>query len=197
MNAIRSKIIQNTKLDRLAHNKRILDARWKRIEAGLCRDCGLAPHENGRVVCDICHENRSRNGKKFKAAQIAKGLCAKCGNINENTGKFLCNLCLAKQIERMRVRRKENKEFIINYFGGKCKECGEKDIRCLSLDHVNNDGYLDKKSSSGNRQVTPTWYAKLVKLIKSKKELPRELQLLCFNCHAKKDLSPWWYDDKS
>lgn len=169
--------------------------RNSRIEAGLCRDCGVVPFEKNWVVCEPCHIRRSENGKRHGRKKLAIGICRRCGNWNDQKGKYHCSKCIQIQIEQFRQRRKYNKEFIVNYFGGKCLECGEKDIRCLSLDHIDNDGRLDKKSEKGKRQVTPTWYAKLVKLIKSNKPLPRRLQLLCFNCHAKKDLNLWWYND--
>lgn len=168
--------------------------RYNRISVGICRDCGSEPFLEDKVVCQKCSDKRKIVSFNRHRRRLKEGECAVCGKTHDRK-KTLCKECSDARIEEMRHKRKEIKIFIVNYFGNKCKECGEIDIRCLSLDHVNNDGYLDKKSSKGNRQVTPTWYAKLYKLIKNNKPLPRELQLLCFNCHAKKDLKPWWFDD--
>lgn len=171
--------------------------RYNRISVGLCRDCGGKEPIKDKVVCLECFNKRKNISVNSVKNRIAAGVCTGCGKANVRKGKHHCYDCSQASIERMRNKRKEIKLFIINYFGNKCKECGETDIRCLSLDHVNNDGHLDKKSEKGNRQVTPTWYAKLYKMINSNQQLPRELQLLCFNCHAKKDLKPWWFDDNA
>ena len=168
--------------------------RKSRIEAGLCRDCGKVPPLEGTSVCLSCRDKRGRTNKLHRVNRKEKGICVRCGKLH-NRGKILCELCSNIQIEEMRVRRKENKKFLYDYFGGKCNDCGETDIRVMSLDHINNDGSLDKVSENGKRQISPTWYAKLCKLIKSGKKLPRDLQMLCFNCHAKKDLTLWWYDE--
>lgn len=163
-----------------------------RIAKGLCRDCGKVPCLETKVVCQACHEKRSKSGKRNRANKTAKGQCFMCPMPSE-IGKTHCKNCLEKHMQSFRIRRKENKEFIYKHFGSKCNFCNESDIRVMSLDHINSDGRLDKRSENGKRQITPTWYAKLIKLIKAGKDLPRDLQMLCFNCHFKKDLTPWWY----
>ena len=170
--------------------------RQNRISVGMCRDCGSKPFLEGKVVCQECSDRRKVVSFNRHKRNLANGICADCSKPHDRA-KTLCEDCSKIRVDEFRNKRKEIKLFIINHFGNKCKECGEADIRCLSLDHVNNDGYLDKKSEKGKRQITPTWYAKLYKLIRENKPLPRELQLLCFNCHAKKDLKPWWFDDNS
>lgn len=165
------------------------------IAAGLCRDCGKEFSIKDRVVCNKCLQIRIRNSKTYKDDRVANGLCCRCGVVNEERkNKKFCKNCADKQIECARQVRKYNKEFIVKYFGGKCNGCGEVDICCLTLDHINGDGKLDRTSDTGLYQQPANWYAKLVKIIKANKYLPRELQLLCYNCHAKKDLRPWWYN---
>lgn len=141
--------------------------RHARVGAGLCRDCGLVPFAGNRVICAPCYGKR-------KARNDARGY------IPRDT---------TKQVQRMRERRKETKEKVVAYFGGKCK-CGVSDIRCLSIDHSNNDGHKDKQAN-GKRTQTPVWYARLRKQIEAG-ETPTGLELMCFNCHAIKDLKHWW-----
>lgn len=179
---------------RIRQNEARLAVRHTRIAKGLCRDCGLNLPLSNKVICHTCDIKRVKCGKSTKNKKVASGICLHCSNPHER-GTSLCNSCMNRQVNNFRLARKRNKQFIINHFGGKCLECKEADIRCLSLDHINNDGKLDKLSDNGKKQISPTWYAKLVKLIKAEKPLPRQLQLLCFNCHAKKDLQPWWYKD--
>lgn len=169
--------------------------RRARLAFGLCRDCGKFPFISGKVTCESCHIKRKNRFETNRARKVSNSICTWCNKSHDRLGQHHCYDCSQRAIERMRLRRKEIKLFLIEHFGGSCKDCGERDVRCLTLDHVNNDGAIDKKAKNGKRQITPTWYAKLFKLIKSGKSLPRELQLLCFNCHSKKDLKPWWFDD--
>lgn len=170
--------------------------RADRIAKGLCRDCGKVPPLSERVVCHDCMKTRTRRGNAFKDARQQKGFCTKCGAFKGEDRVIYryCLRCSTIQVELARQNRKRNKEFIVNYFGGKCIVCNENNICCLSLDHLDGDGNLDKKSINGEKQISAAWYAKLYLLIKAGKELPRRLQLLCFNCHAKKDLQSWWYN---
>ena len=173
--------------DNIARNAK----REKRLQQGMCRDCGKHPFVSGKVVCKKCSHKREAQGNSYKQNKAEKGLCVRCG-VSNNRSKTLCDVCMEKQIESARLRRKETKEFIYKHFGSKCSCCGETDIRAMSLDHINNDGYLDKVSETGKKQITPAWYARLRTLIEANEPLPRDLQMLCFNCHAKKDLTPWW-----
>lgn len=66
---------------------------------------------------------------------------------------------------------------IIEMLGGKCVRCGFTDSRALQVDHVNGDGYLDRKGRGGNS----AW-------LKIKQELKNGInthryQLLCANCN--------------
>jgi len=99
---------------------------------------------------------------------------------------------MEKRIEKQRLARKSNKEFLYDHFGSKCNACEETYIGVMSLDHVNGDGSVDRFTADGKRQNSAAWYASLVKRIKNGLALERELQMLCMNCHAKKDLLPWW-----
>lgn len=169
--------------------------RAKRIEAGLCRDCGGNwPLLEGRFVCSVCAIKRAKSDAKTKQRKKEAGLCLYCSKPH-NLNKKFCSECTEKAVNSQRLRRKENKEFIYKHFGSKCLMCSESDIRVMSLDHVDKDGKLDRISDNGKKQLSPAWYAKLCVLIKAGKQLPRNLQMLCFNCHAKKDLTPWWFNE--
>lgn len=49
-----------------------------------------------------------------------------------------------KTRQRNRHRREEAWAAVLAAFGGKCATCGFSDPRALQIDHVNDDGYLDK-----------------------------------------------------
>lgn len=59
-----------------------------------------------------------------------------------------------------------------------CKGCNVKEIKFLTLDHVNNDGYLDKKHGMGTSYYLWLRRNKYPKTVK--------LQVLCFNCNCAK-----------
>ncbi len=64
---------------------------------------------------------------------------------------------------------------MIEAYGGKCSCCGETEPLFLQLDHINNDGHLDRKV---NKTSAKLW-AKL-----KKAGWPKDRhQLLCANCN--------------
>lgn len=64
---------------------------------------------------------------------------------------------------------------LIEEFGGMCTACGERDSIVLDFDHINNDGYLDKRKTKGTD------------IIFSVKREPERFQLLCKNCNWRKE----------
>lgn len=165
-----------------------------RMNAGLCRDCGLVEFVEGYKVCEPCRLKRLATDKAFKKARVLLGVCVRCGKEKDRL-QTMCQVCADAQIAQMRILRKRNKEYIVAHFGGKCVECSQADIRCLSLDHVDNNGNIDCKGGNGKRITSTAWYSKLRQAIIKNKLSEIRLQLLCFNCHAKKDLAPWWFHD--
>lgn len=64
-------------------------------------------------------------------------------------------------------------------YGGMCACCGEDNELFLTFDHINNDGYIHRKSlggrnCGGKRMVN--WIAK--------NGYPQTIQLLCYNCNC-------------
>lgn len=65
---------------------------------------------------------------------------------------------------------------LIQGYGSKCNCCGESMIEFLDLDHVNNDGHIDRKQFS--------WTAMYKKVIAE--NFPPQYQILCSNCNQGK-----------
>jgi len=65
----------------------------------------------------------------------------------------------------------------------KCNYCGESRIECLQLDHINNDGYIQRKKM-GHRATFYLW------LIEN--NYPPGYQILCANCNWYKRYHPEW-----
>jgi len=78
---------------------------------------------------------------------------------------------------------------IIQYLGGKCSKCGyNEDIRALQLDHIDGDGFKDRKEKKTNKV-----YRYYVKNLEESKKI---LQVLCANCHAIKSIENRDHDGK-
>lgn len=81
-------------------------------------------------------------------------------------------------------KSKLTKETILNLFVGKCVVCGETDPDKLTIDHINNDGYVDRKKyniSSSIRLVR-----RLIKQNWTLDNLKEKFQVLCFNHNCAK-----------
>ena len=63
--------------------------------------------------------------------------------------------------------------------GGKCVCCGIDDSIYFSIDHVNNDGYLERKNGKTKKKLTVSKYL----------EAPERYQLLCANCNWAKHVN--------
>jgi hypothetical protein len=67
--------------------------------------------------------------------------------------------------------RKNTRLFLMEQFGGKCKDCGADDLIVLDFDHIDDDGFKD----SGKN------------IIFEVKQNPSRFQLLCKNCNWRKE----------
>ena len=65
---------------------------------------------------------------------------------------------------------------LVKILGTKCAECGCSDMRCLQIDHINNDGYNDRKRF----KTINSFY---IFYVKHPKEAKKQLQILCANCN--------------
>lgn len=91
----------------------------------------------------------------------------------------VCKTCARKCKRENRIRLKL---LVIQKYGGKCtwKGCEIVDPDMLTLDHVNNDGALDRIRGISSGDLT---YRKVLKIKKSKR-----FQLLCANHNLKKEI---------
>ena len=169
--------------------------RKERLLQGLCRDCGNSSCVEGRTVCQRCADNRYTWSKRAKDKKVASGCCGNCGKPNGRVGKYHCEICRDIQRSKMRDRRKRNKLAVISHYGGRCQDCGEDDVRVMTLDHINGDGAESLRSpTSGLRVNSVVWYGRLYRDIQNG-ITDKTLILRCFNCHLKKDLTPWWWNE--
>jgi hypothetical protein len=120
------------------------------------------------AICRPCH---NKKGNKWRAD-------------NPEQAKALSRKWYHKQPKRShevtsKHRRKLRTETIIEY-GGKCAKCGIDDHDVLDVDHIFNDGAIDRKK----HLFAYNLYRELKRL-----GYPKDRhQLLCKNCNWKKEL---------
>jgi hypothetical protein len=73
----------------------------------------------------------------------------------------------------------EKRNIILKHYGDKCSCCGETTKEFLAIDHINNDGAIQRKKYNINNIYN--WIIK--------NNFPKDLQILCHNCN----LSKAWY----
>jgi hypothetical protein len=83
----------------------------------------------------------------------------------------------------MQNYRRRLREIVYSAYGGQCSCCGESEQKFLSIDHINNDGYLDK-SVRGIKPTAETLWLKIIR-----ENFPLKYQILCFNCNIGKNLN--------
>lgn len=74
------------------------------------------------------------------------------------------------------------KNLVLKNYGNelpKCVDCGFNDVRCLEIDHINNDGAKERKKIFGNSKMAGgAFYRWLIK-----NNYPKGYQVLCKNCN--------------
>jgi predicted restriction endonuclease len=79
----------------------------------------------------------------------------------------------------MIIRRKKRsanlRNTVLEHYGGKCACCGEVQNEFLSIDHVNNDGAIERKEK---HLRGPNLYSYIIK-----NGFPNSYRVLCYNCN--------------
>lgn len=69
------------------------------------------------------------------------------------------------------------KKIVFDYYGWHCNCCNERLVSMLTIDHVNNNGYEDRRAKRSGVSM----YQKIVK-----EGFPNSYQILCMNCNWSK-----------
>lgn len=119
---------------------------------------------------------------EYRSIWKSQGLCQDCGN--KPTTSFRCTVCAIKHKEantqyikankaQLKLKYAAGRERVIRHYGNVCVCCGEAEMRFLTLDHINSDGYTHRKSGRKNM-----WQWAI------QNEFPPIFQTLCFNCNC-------------
>jgi hypothetical protein len=86
--------------------------------------------------------------------------------------------------ERERERRERARLAVIAALGGVCCDCGFSDVRALEVDHVNDDGTLDRARFASGTGINIVLYLQQV----VSEARSGRYQLLCRNCNWIKEI---------
>lgn len=118
--------------------------------------------------------------------RIKQGLCRNCGLRPLLEGKRTCHICLSSAARTHAKFR----TVILDYFGNCCACCGETEPLFLAIDHINNDGNIQRRQDNTGGA---NFYRRIAKSILAGKP-PIDLQLLCCICnwgkHRNKGICP-------
>ena len=150
---------------------------YKRKESGLYVSCGKVQAGSVSVKCEPCRLRDNAITWINRKENVEQGLCSVCSN-TRLTHQTLCNHHLEKRRAiSSSINRKLKVEVLTAYGGLVCACCGEREVTFLTIDHVNNDGWKERKTEGRIRYVA---YTKL-----KKQGFPNDppLQVLCYNCN--------------
>lgn len=77
-----------------------------------------------------------------------------------------------------RKLRLHNKQKVLDHYGRICNCCGETEEKFLTIDHVNNDGHLERKGRGGQSDNI------IFHIVRD--NFPPSYQILCMNCNLGK-----------
>ena len=144
-------------------------------------------------VCNICNVVLNDSNWHGSLKEKNSKICKKCHLINGQkwrrkhpeklygyTKKWLVKNPTYQRDSTRRDRKKIRYEMIAAY-GGKCIMCEIQDMEVLDIDHINNQGGLDRKKG--------LWGWRLYRKLRREGYPSNNYQLLCRNCNWKKHLS--------
>lgn len=124
-----------------------------------------------RDYCRACHRENSRI-RREKYPNYAK----------EHYQKYkITGAKVRKQAaDRYRVKTTQT---VFDHYGWLCACCGESNRMFLTIDHINNDGYVLKELAEKRYRLGGTGFYKHI----IDNGFPEDLQTLCYNCNFGKN----------
>jgi hypothetical protein len=156
----------------------------------------------GSKACKICKETKGiiefrlvKNRNRDKSERVYRSsMCIECEktynhslfrtNYDRETANTKMRQYRLDNPEKARsegrkwakVTRDNNRAKVYAAYGDKCQCCGESNPLFLTLDHVNNDGHIERKQFSQGGL-----YSRIIQ-----RNFPDIYQLLCWNCNTGK-----------
>lgn len=90
----------------------------RRMQQGLCVECGENPPVRGILRCDACKRMLSDRARRRVEERARSGLCVSCGKRPARSDRATCELCCLKTANTIRRARKRRTA------DGLCSDCG-------------------------------------------------------------------------
>jgi ribosomal protein L37E len=150
-----------------------------RKDAGVCAQCANPNLVPGCFRCQKCIDKHKKHEKKARLKRASSGLCRKCGKREPRPNRATCESCGLQESQKVTRQHALARLKILEHYGNKCTCCGETNSKYLQIDHINNDGNVQRKAEPNVRG------SRLLKRY-IKNGYPTDLQVLCANCHFAK-----------
>lgn len=135
----------------------------------------------------------SESRRKLWKKREENNKCIYCGKNEPSFKRKGCEICLKEKSKKTCSYSKNNRKKINQYnllikhhvlekYGGKCNCCGENEVLFLTIDHINNDGNIERNGIDNYNTIS--FYLKL-----KKEEIRNDLQVLCWNCNMGKRIN--------
>ena len=142
-------------------------------KSGICIHCQNKTAPNSSR-CKDCLAKNAKQCKRWRQNNILNGLCS-CG-AEPKLGCNSCQACIDAAVRRNRNTMIRLRQTVFTHYGVSCVCCNISTIEFLSLDHIDGNGARHRKIVGHGK----TFYRWAVK------NLPIDLQVLCFNCNCAK-----------
>lgn len=115
---------------------------------------------------------------RLRLFRVSRGLCVTC---QSPSASHRCCACKARATHQRRIQNREAFGVLRAQFGPDCVCCGESDPAFLTLDHINDDGNMQRRANSVNFD-----YASTLSRFR-RNGWPDDLQVMCMNCNLGKE----------
>ncbi len=136
--------------------------------------------------------NKKESDKKYRQSEKGKA-CTKRYNDSPKRKacekKFLEKIMNTPELRKNRVERLKKwrrnhqgtyakvRQEVLVFLGNKCVKCGIADFRVLQIDHINGNGYKERKQFGKGGQASIKYYRHIIDV------QGQNYQLLCANCN--------------
>jgi hypothetical protein len=143
--------------------------------SGLADEC-----KNCKAVKDKAYREANKEKCKAKAHRY---YLEHAEEIRKKTGQYAKDNRESHNVRCTKAKNKLKAEVLRRYCGDelKCKECPEKDLGVLTIDHINGDGAEHRREIGLGRKCGYNFYRWL-----KNNGYPDGFQVLCFNCNFRK-----------
>ena len=108
-----------------------------------------------------------------------RSLCVICAKRKSLKGIKHCRKCQIRRSTLARNRLQKLWQKLREIYGKVCACCEESEPAFLTIDHINNDGWRDRKPDGKNPTSSEMIYRRLVFGPRRK-----DIQILCYNCNC-------------